>query len=49
MAGPWFTVQRANDGWKTLDTIWISDGRENTKGTVQLRVELEEVSDDSQR
>ena len=48
MAGPWFTVQESAEGWKTLDTIWISDGEKNFLGVVELKVELEEVPDDAQ-
>ena len=43
MAGPWFTVQKSGSGWKTLDTIWISNNGKNAKARVELRVVLEEI------
>lgn len=46
MAGPWFTVQRTADDWHVLDTIWLSNGKTNDRGRVELRVELEEPSDE---
>jgi hypothetical protein len=38
VAGPWFTVHRVGDGWKTLDEIWISNGVRNDRASVQARV-----------
>jgi len=40
VAGPWFTVQTSGSDWKLLDTIWISNGKENAKARVELKVEL---------
>ena len=46
MAGPWFTVQSAGSDWKTLDSVWISNGTRSEKAVVQIRLELTEVSND---
>ncbi len=40
MAGPWFAVHRVGDDWKTLDTIWISNGDKTDKAVVQTRLEF---------
>lgn len=42
VAGPWFAVHKAGDDWKTLDTIWISNGRKNSVARVQARLSWEE-------
>ena len=44
MAGPWFTVKRSDYNWQLLDTIWISNGGENAKARVELRVEFDRPS-----
>ncbi|MCA9666265.1 MAG: hypothetical protein KC503_11780 [Myxococcales bacterium] len=41
MAGPWFTVQQSGSPWKTLDTIWLSNGSKDGPAKVQIRMELE--------
>lgn len=38
VAGPWFTVHKIGDDWKTLDEIWISNGERNDRARVQARV-----------
>ena len=40
MAGPWFTVQKQGK-WETLDRIWISDGTQNIRAKLELKIELE--------
>ncbi len=42
MAGPWFTVQESGEGWKHVDSIWISNGVDHEKVRVEIRVQLEE-------
>ena len=42
VAGPWFTVHRVGDDWKTLDTIWISNGKHNNLARVQAKVSWED-------
>lgn len=32
--------------WRLLDTIWISNGNENARARVEMRVELEETADE---
>jgi hypothetical protein len=41
VAGPWFTVQRDSSDWHTLDTLWLSNGEEDIKARVEVRVSLE--------
>jgi len=41
VAGPWFTVHEIGDDWKTIDTIWISNGNKTCQAGVQVRVEME--------
>ena len=41
MAGPWFTVQQAADGWQTLDHIWVADNGTQERVRVDIRLELE--------
>ena len=43
MAGPWFAVHRSGDDWQELSGIWVSNGREDSKGKIELRVELEQA------
>jgi hypothetical protein len=38
VAGPWFTVHRLGEGWKSLDKIWISNGAKSDIAVVQTRV-----------
>ncbi len=40
MAGPWFTVHETGADWKTLDKIWISDGKTDCMGRIESRVVL---------
>ena len=47
VAGPWFTVRESGDDWHTLDTIWISNGKTDDRARVELRLELEEVTDET--
>ena len=45
MAGPWFTVHRSGGDWKELEQIWVSNGKQDCKGRIEARLELEEVAD----
>ena len=46
MAGPWFTIHKSGDDWQPLGKVWISNGEEDCKGRIEIRVELEEAKDD---
>ncbi len=46
MAGPWFTVQESGTTWQTIDTFWISNGREHEKVRLEIRTQLEEYDDE---
>ena len=35
-------VQKSGDTWKTLDHIWISNGKSNDQARVEIRVQFEE-------
>ena len=43
MAGPWFVVHRSGDDWQTMGQVWISDGRHDVKGHLEVKLELEEA------
>ena len=43
-AGPWFTVQQTGSDWETIDTVWLSDGAEQTRVQVQIRMRLAQPS-----
>ena len=45
MAGPWFTVVKSGDDWQQLDTIWISDGKNDCRGRIEVRLELEKKNE----
>ena len=40
-------VEKSGHDWHTLDRIWISNGDKNHHARVEIRLELEEVSDES--
>lgn len=40
MAGPWFTVLESGGERKELSTIWISNGEDDCKGKIEVRVRL---------
>jgi len=40
VAGPWFTVQRTGDQWQKLGQVWISNGTDDAKGVLEIRVQL---------
>lgn len=42
MAGPWFTVTRDGDTWQETSQLWISNGTDDCRGTVQIRVWLDD-------
>ena len=45
MGGPWFTVQKSDAGWQPLGNLWLSNGEDDVKGRLELRVSLEEFDD----
>lgn len=45
MGGPWFTVQTTQSSWQTVDTLWVSNGREDEKARLELRVSLKPFPD----
>jgi hypothetical protein len=45
VAGPWFTVQKSGDDWQELGHVWISNGQQDCMGRIEIRLELEEISD----
>ena len=45
MAGPWFAVQRSGEDWQRLGQVWISNGRRDAKGQIEIKLELAEVGD----
>ena len=47
MAGPWFAVHRSGDDWQTLGQVWISNGTEDTRGQIDIRIQLGEPNDES--
>ncbi len=40
-------VQESGDSWKTLDNIWISNGKSNDQARVEIRVQFEEENHES--
>ena len=42
MAGPWFTVQENGSGWHQLDRIWLSNGDSDIPARVEIRLMLDE-------
>ena len=47
MGGPWFTVSKLGSGWRTVGTLLISDGVRHIPARVDIRIQLEEPSDES--
>lgn len=46
MGGPWFTVQTGDAGWQSLGDLWLSNGKNDVKGQLELRVSLEGFDDE---
>jgi hypothetical protein len=42
VGGPWFTVQTQREDWQPVGSLWLSDGDEAGKATLELRVRLAE-------
>ena len=42
VAGPWFSVQKSGADWKRLDTVWLSNGLEQERVHVEIKVRLED-------
>lgn len=47
MGGPWFTVLESGDDWQHVDSLWISDGARERTVRVEIRVRLEDNSDEN--
>ena len=45
MAGPWFTVEKSGDTWHELGQVWVSNGTDDCRGRIEIRLEWEEDSD----
>lgn len=41
-------VQESGEGWKTLDTVWLSNGDEDLKARVEIRLELCEAQTEAE-
>ena len=48
MAGPWFTVHKSGDDWQELGHVWISNGEDDCQGKIEIKVELELSSDETE-
>ena len=44
MAGPWFTILESGDEWKEISQIWISNGHDDCKGRIEVRIRLTAVA-----
>ena len=40
MAGPWFTVQKSGDDWQELGPLWLSNGEQDGKGHIEVKLTL---------
>jgi len=47
VAGPWFTVHRTGSGWQELGQVWISNGKEDGKGRIEIRIQLVEPQNEA--
>ncbi len=45
MAGPWFAVIEDDSDWHQLDTIWISNGENDCRGRIEVRIEMEKENE----
>jgi hypothetical protein len=45
VGGPWFTVQESGSDWQSLGDLWLSNGEDDVKGQLELRVSLERFDD----
>jgi len=41
VAGPWFTVHRSGSDWQEMGKVWISNGKEDCRGRLEIKIELE--------
>jgi hypothetical protein len=41
VAGPWFAVHKNGADWQRLEQVWISNGKTDCRGKIEIRVELE--------
>lgn len=48
MAGPWFTVVQRDGDWQTMGTLWVSDGKKDGPGTIEIKLEMVENNDATQ-
>lgn len=38
VAGPWFTVRKHLSGFQKLGDVWLSDGKKDQRGHIELKV-----------
>ena len=48
MAGPWFTVHRSGDDWQQLGQVWVSNGQDDCRGQIEVRITLDDPEEDEQ-
>ena len=48
MAGPWFAVHRSGDDWQRLGQVWVSNGAEDCRGQIEVRITLDETEEEEQ-
>jgi len=40
VAGPWFTVHKNGEGWQELGQVWISNGKDDSRGQIEIKIEM---------
>lgn len=40
VAGPWFTVHKNGDDWQKLGSVWISNGKDDSQGQIEIKIEM---------
>jgi len=40
VAGPWFMVQASGSDWQEMGQVWISNGSQDCKGRIEIKVEM---------
>jgi hypothetical protein len=48
VAGPWFTVQKTGDDWRELGQLWISNGEQDGKGRIEVKLALAKGGENEQ-
>jgi hypothetical protein len=44
VAGPWFTILENGEDWKEISKIWISNGQDDCKGRIEVRIRLTAIA-----